>query len=157
MRCPVCGELEDKVIDSRMTEDGRSIKRRRACLSCSRRFTTFERVEELSLLVAKRSGHKEPFDRSKIVSGVKSALKNRPATADQIEALAADIEDVLRSEGSEVSSQRVGKMVLEHLRDLDEVGYLRFASVYKGFADVKDFEREFSFLSKDTEPKKPKA
>jgi len=157
LRCPVCGELEDKVIDSRMTEDGRSIKRRRACLSCSRRFTTFERVEELSLLVAKRSGHKEPFDRSKIVSGVKSALKNRPATADQIEALAADIEDVLRSEGSEVSSQRVGKMVLEHLRDLDEVGYLRFASVYKGFADVKDFEREFSFLSKDTEPKKPKA
>lgn len=156
MRCPVCGELEDKVIDSRTAEDGRSIRRRRACLSCGRRFTTFERVEELSLLVAKRSGHKEPFDRSKIVSGVKSALKNRPVTPDQIEALAADIEDVLRSEGPEVSSQRVGKMVLDHLRDLDEVGYLRFVSVYKGFADVKDFEREFSYLTKDTEPKKPK-
>ncbi|MDA8080733.1 MAG: transcriptional regulator NrdR [Actinomycetota bacterium] len=157
MRCPVCGELEDKVIDSRTAEDGRSIRRRRACLSCGRRFTTFERVEELSLLVAKRSGHKESFDRSKIVSGVKSALKNRPVTPDQIEALAADIEDVLRSEGPEVSSQKVGKMVLDHLRDLDEVGYLRFVSVYKGFADVKDFEREFSYLTKDTEPKKPKA
>ncbi len=157
MRCPVCGGLEDKVIDSRTAEDGRSIRRRRACLSCGRRFTTFERVEELSLLVAKRSGHKEPFDRSKIVSGVKSAVKNRPVTPDQIEALAADIEDVLRSEGPEVSSQKVGKMVLDHLRDLDEVGYLRFVSVYKGFADVKDFEREFSYLTKDTEPKKPKA
>lgn len=109
------------------------------------------------MLVAKRSGHKESFDRSKIVSGVKSALKNRPVTPDQIEALAADIEDVLRSEGPEVSSQKVGKMVLDHLRDLDEVGYLRFVSVYKGFADVKDFEREFSYLTKDTEPKKPKA
>ncbi|TAN29529.1 MAG: transcriptional repressor NrdR [Actinomycetota bacterium] len=157
MRCPACGELEDKVIDSRTAEDGRSIRRRRACISCGRRFTTFERVEELSLLVVKRSGHKEPFERSKIVSGVKSALKNRPVSADQIEAMAGDIEDTLRSEGSEVSSQRVGRMVLEHLRDLDEVGYLRFASVYKGFADVRDFEREFSYLSKDTEPKRPKA
>ncbi len=157
MRCPVCGDLEDKVIDSRTAEDGRSIRRRRACLSCGRRFTTFERIEELSLLVVKRSGHKEPFDRSKIVSGVRSALKNRPVGEDEIEALAADIEDALRAECVDVSSQQVGRMVLEHLRDLDEVGYLRFASVYKGFADVKDFEREFSYLSKDTEPKKPKA
>ncbi len=156
MRCPVCGDLEDKVIDSRTAEDGRSIRRRRACLSCGRRFTTFERIEELSFLVVKRSGHKELFDRSKIVSGVRSALKNRTVSEDEIEALAADIEDVLRAECVDVSSQQVGRMVLEHLRDLDEVGYLRFASVYKGFADVKDFEREFSYLSKDTEPKKPK-
>lgn len=157
MRCPVCGELEDKVIDSRTAEDGRSIRRRRACLMCGRRFTTFERIEELSLAVVKRSGHREPFDRSKIVAGLKSALKNRPVSEDQIEAVAADIEDVLRSEGSEVLSETVGKMVLEHLRDLDEVGYLRFASVYKGFADVKDFQREFSYLYKDTEPKTPKS
>ncbi len=156
MRCPVCGDLEDKVIDSRTAEDGRSIRRRRACLSCGGRFTTFERIEELSLLVVKRSGHKELFDRSKIVSGARSALKNRPVDKDQIEALAADVEDALRSVGAEVSSQQIGKMVLEHLRDLDEVGYLRFASVYKGFADVRDFEREFSYLSKDTEPKRPR-
>lgn len=157
MRCPVCGDLEDKVIDSRTAEDGRSIKRRRACLSCGRRFTTFERIEELSLLVVKRSGLKEPFDRSKIVSGVKSAMKNRPVTADQIESLSTDIEDLLRSEGPEVSSELIGKMVLERLRKLDEVGYMRFASVYKGFVGLKDFEREFSFLSKDTEPKRPQS
>ncbi len=145
------------MIDSRTSEDGRSIKRRRACISCGGRFTTFERIEELSLVVVKRSGHKELFDRSKIAAGIRSALKNRPVDDEEIDALAADVEDALRSEGAEVSSQQVGKLVLDHLRDLDEVGYLRFASVYKGFADVKDFEREFSYLSKDTEPKKPRS
>lgn len=156
MRCPVCGELEDKVIDSRTAEDGRSIKRRRACINCGRRFTTFERIEESSLLVVKRNGYKEPFDRSKIVSGVKSALKNRPVSDDEIDGLASDVEDALRAEGGEVSSQRIGLIVLEYLRYLDDVGYLRFASVYKDFEDIKDFEREVVFLSKSTEPKQPK-
>lgn len=107
-------------------------------------------------MIVKRSGHKEPFDRGKIISGVKAALKNRPVSEEFIEAFVADIEDALRSEGAEVSTEKVGILVLEHLRDLDEVGYLRFASVYKGFADLRDFEREFSFLTKSTEPKKPR-
>lgn len=156
MRCPACGEPEDKVVDSRTAEDGRSIRRRRACLACGRRFTTFERIEDSPLVIIKRSGHKEPFDRSKIISGVKSALKNRPVSEESIEVFVTYIEDALRPEGAEVSTEKVGILVLEHLRDLDEVGYLRFASVYKGFADLGDFEREFSFLTKSTEPKKPR-
>lgn len=156
MRCPLCGELEDKVIDSRTAEDGRTIRRRRACLSCGRRFTTFERIEETSFLVVKRSGHKELFDRAKVVSGMKSALKNRPVSEETVERVAGEVEDLLRSEGFEVTSERVGIVVLERLGELDEVGYLRFASVYKGFSDARDFEREFTYLSKSTEPKKPK-
>lgn len=143
-------------MDSRTAEDGRSIRRRRECFACKRRFTTFEKIEDSSFVVIKRSGHRELFERFKVVAGLKSALKNRPVSDEQIDAVAFDIEDALRSEGSEVSTERVGIVVLEHLRNLDEVGYLRFASVYKGFAEAKDFEREFSFLSKSTEPKKPR-
>lgn len=158
MRCPACGALEDKVVDSRASEDGRSIRRRRTCLICGRRFTTFERIEESSLMVVKRSGHKEPFERDKIISGVRSALKNRPVSDDEIEQFVLGVEDAIKGDGvPEVSSERIGIVVLEHLKELDEVGYLRFASVYKGFVDAKDFEREFSNLFKSTEPKKPRA
>ena len=148
MRCPNCTTLDDKVVDSRMADDGVAIRRRRECLACGRRFTTFERVEDVGLLVVKRSGIREPFRRAKIVAGVRAAAKNRPIGPDQFEGLAADVEEALRLEGSEVTSARVGAAVLERLRQLDEVAYVRFASVYKGFDDPSDFEREIGLLTK---------
>jgi transcriptional repressor NrdR len=142
------------VVDSRLAEEGVAIRRRRECLVCNRRFTTYERLEGAPLWVVKRSGEREPFDRSKLVEGMRSATKNRPVTAGQLEALAQQVEDALRGEGAEVSSQRVGLAVLERLREVDEVAYLRFASVYKGFADAGDFQREVGLLTKTTEPKR---
>ncbi len=147
MRCPTCTSLDDKVVDSRLADDGVAIRRRRECLGCGRRFTTFERIEEVVLVVVKRSGIREPFRRAKVVAGVRSAAKNRPVSADQLEGLAADVEEALRLEGSEASSARVGAIVLERLRALDEVAYVRFASVYKGFDDPGDFEREVLALA----------
>ncbi|HEV7885998.1 MAG TPA: transcriptional regulator NrdR [Acidimicrobiales bacterium] len=155
MRCPSCWTLDDKVVDSRTAEDGAAIRRRRECLQCGRRFTTFERVEEVPLMVVKRSGHREGFDRSKIVSGLRSATKNRPVLSEQLEALAGEVEEQLRLEGPELTSQQIGFAVLERLRDVDDVAYLRFASVYKGFEDVDDFAREVTLLTKSTEPKQP--
>ena len=140
-------------MDSRTADDGAAIRRRRACLACGRRFTTFERIEEVPLLVVKRSGHREPFDRSKLAAGLRAATKNRAGVADQVDELAAALEEALRLEGPEVTSQAVGLAVLERLRVLDEVAYVRFASVYKGFEDVGDFEREVGLLTKATEPK----
>ena len=155
MRCPGCGNLDDKVVDSRTADDGAAIRRRRECLGCNRRFTTFERLEEAPMLVLKRSGHREPFDRAKVVAGLRAAAKNRPVSSDQLEAIAAEVEESLRLDGPEVSSERVGLTVLERLRSLDQVAYLRFASVYKGFEDVGDFQREVGLLTKSTEPKPP--
>ena len=140
-------------MDSRLSEEGSAIRRRRECVSCSRRFTTFERVEEQALAVVKRSGHKELFDRAKVVAGIKAATKNRPVSDDDMEEIAGHVEEAVRLEGSEVSTQRVGVAVLERLRSLDEVSYLRFASVYKGFEDIGDFAREVGLLTKATEPK----
>ena len=156
MRCPVCGSLDDKVVDSRLADDGAAIRRRRECLACNRRFTTFERLEELplSLVVVKRSGDRMPFDRAKIVAGLVAAAKNRPVSTEQMEQLAADVEEEMRLLGGEVSSQDVGLAVLTRLEALDHVAYLRFASVYKGFEDVADFQREAVLLSKATEPKR---
>jgi transcriptional repressor NrdR len=145
--------VDDKVVDSRIADDGAAIRRRRECLQCGRRFTTFERVEEAPVVVVKRSGHREPFERAKIVAGLRSATKNRPVTAEQLEAVAAEVEEAVRLEGPELSSQRIGLAVLERLRALDDVSYLRFASVYKGFEDAGDFEREVGLLQKSTEPK----
>jgi transcriptional repressor NrdR len=156
MRCPNCASLDDKVVDSRLADEGVAIRRRRECLGCGRRFTTFERVEEVGLVVLKRSGVREPFRRAKVVAGVRAAAKNRPVTVEQLEGLAADVEECLRLEGSEASSARVGAIVLERLRALDEVAYVRFASVYKGFDDPGDFEREVLALTK-TEPPPPPA
>ncbi len=136
-----------------MAEDGGAIRRRRECVRCGRRFTTYERLEELPLMVIKRSGQSQPFDRAKVVAGVMAAAKNRPVTLKQMDALAVDVEELLRLEGHEVTSETVGRAVLEQLRALDEVAYVRFASVYKGFSDAGDFEREIGLLTKSTDPK----
>jgi len=153
MHCPSCSADDTKVIDSRTADDGGAIRRRRLCLSCRHRFTTYERVEEVPLMVIKRSGHRLPFERQKVVDGVRSAAKGRPVTADQLDALANAVEDALRLEGGDVSSAQVGLLVLDELRLVDEVAYLRFASVYKGFDGVADFQRELRLLAKATEPK----
>ena len=147
MRCPACSSLDDKVVDSRLADDGAAIRRRRECLECGRRFTTFERVDEVPFTVVKRSGDREPFDRAKVIAGVQSATKNRPVSAETIEQLGAEVEEALRLEGAEVSSAQVGTLVLERLRRLDEVAYMRFASVYKDFDDPRDFGRELDLLA----------
>ncbi|MBI2704967.1 MAG: transcriptional repressor NrdR [Actinobacteria bacterium] len=154
MRCPACSGVDDKVIDSRMTDDGSAIRRRRECLTCGRRFTTFERLEELPLSVEKRSGDREPFDREKVESGIASAAKGRPLDAVQISHTAEEIEEQLRLQGVEISTEQIGRAVLDRLRELDQVAYLRFASVYKGFDDAADFQREVRLLTKATEPKR---
>ena len=154
VRCPVCSSDDDRVVDSRSSDDGSTIRRRRECLGCRRRYTTYERIEEVSLVVVKRSGDREPFDRVKIVVGLRAAAKSRPLSDDQLEAVAADVDDQLRLAGAgDVPSEQVGLLVLDQLRDLDQVAYLRFASVYKGFDAAADFEREAGLLSKSTAPK----
>ena len=153
MRCPWCGNPDDKVVDSRTAEGGVAVRRRRECLRCSRRFTTFERVVEVGVSVVKRDGAKEPFDRRKIVAGVAKAIKNRPVTPEQVEALAARTEERLRRKGPLVTTQEVGLEVLAQLRRLDDVAYLRFASVYKDFQELTDFERELGILLQKREPR----
>ena len=145
--------MDDKVVDSRGAEDGQAIRRRRECLNCGRRFTTYERLEEVPLVVVKRSGRREPFERAKVTEGVRAAAKNRPVSAEAMEELAAEVEEEVRLIGHEVTYQQVGLAVLDRLRALDEVAYLRFASVYKGFSGATDFEREAGLLMKETEPK----
>jgi transcriptional repressor NrdR len=147
--------MEDKVVDSRMADGGAATRRRRECLGCGRRFTTFERVEELTLVVVKRSGIRETFDRGKVLAGIRRAAKNRPLAEADLEAIAAEVEEQVRLSGPEVESQEVGRTVLDRLGALDPVTYLRFASVYKGFEDVTDFEREVGLLQKTTVPKPP--
>jgi transcriptional repressor NrdR len=144
----VCHADDTKVVDSRLAEEGAAVRRRRHCLSCSHRFTTFERVDEVPLVVVKRDGRAEPFDRGKIVAGVLAATKGRhvePLVAEQI---AEQIEDSVRLQGSEVTSAQLGLAVLDRLRTLDEVAYLRFASVYKNFDAAADFHREIELLTK---------
>lgn len=142
MRCPWCSSLDDKVVDSRLADDGAAIRRRRECLACARRFTTFERLEELPLVVIKRSGAREPFARSKLVAGMRAAAKNRPVPVELLEEVAAEVEEIMRLEGGELTTAVIGQQVLTRLRQLDEVTYLRFASVYKGFEGAGDFQRE---------------
>jgi transcriptional repressor NrdR len=148
MRCPRCHLDDTKVIDSREAEEGAAIRRRRSCIGCQHRFTTYERLDEVPMVVVKSNGTRQPFDRSKIVQGVTAAGKGRPVSALQIEQLAEDIEGELRFCDGELTSERVGRAVLERLRVLDEVLYLRFASVYKGFGAASDFQRELSLLKK---------
>jgi transcriptional repressor NrdR len=156
VRCPHCSADDDKVIDSRGAEDASAIRRRRECLSCGRRFTTFERVEEVPLVVVKRSGTVVPFDRARIVAGIRSAAKNRPISEDQMEALAFEVEEQSRLVSGDVSTESIGLAVLEGLRQLDQVAYVRFASVYKGFDDADDFLAEVRALTKESEPKAPR-
>jgi transcriptional repressor NrdR len=154
MRCPWCNADEDRVVDSRPADGGASIRRRRECTSCGRRFTTYERVEVVGVSVVKRDGTREPFDRDKLASGLRKALTNRPITPPAIEALLDRIEGRLRRKGPSVTSQQIGVEVLSALRRTDEVAYLRFASVYKDFQEITDFERELGLLLEKKEPAK---
>jgi transcriptional repressor NrdR len=155
MRCPYCRGIADKVIDSRLAEEGAAIRRRRECGTCGRRYTTFERTEGVGLQVVKSSGQRAPYDRLKIISGLRKACVNRPVSEDDVERIADEIEQTIRaSGGAEVSTQEVGLAILDRLRDLDEVAYVRFASVYKDFQELTDFEREVGqLLQKRTAPK----
>ncbi|NLY52040.1 MAG: transcriptional repressor NrdR [Firmicutes bacterium] len=147
MKCPFCGFLESKVVDSRATEEGASIRRRRECMSCTRRFTTYERLDEVPLMVVKKDGRREAFSRDKIITGVLRASQKRPISYEVIENLARDIERELRNQMErEVPSQIIGEMVMERLRQLDEVTYVRFASVYRQFKDIGRFMEELEKL-----------
>jgi transcriptional repressor NrdR len=140
MRCPYCGSLETQVKDSRPTEDASSIRRRRVCPDCGGRFTTFERVQLRELIVAKKSGRRVPFDREKLMRSLDIALRKRPVDPERVERMVNGIVRQLESQGeSEVASERIGELVMEGLRSLDGVAYVRFASVYRNFAEARDF------------------
>jgi len=146
VRCPWCGRDDDKVLDSRSADRGSAIRRRRECLACARRYTTFERIEDVGLSVFKRDGSREPYERAKVVSGIRQAIANRPVTEEQVAAAADRIEARMRRKGPDVTSHQVGVEVLSELRKLDQVAYIRFASVYKDFQGATDFERELGQL-----------
>ena len=157
MRCPYCRDEDTRVVDSRDTDGGLAIRRRRECSSCVQRFTTFERVEEVPLLVVKRDGTREPFDRAKVVAGIAKACKNRPVADADMRRVCDEVEEHARTKGAEVPSEEIGFDVLSRLRDLDEVAYVRFASVYRGFEDVAEFTRVIRELDKTSPPKRRKA
>ncbi len=146
MRCPSCGGLEDRVVDSRAADDGSTIRRRRQCEHCSTRFTTFERIGDVALVVVKRNGRREPYERDKVRVGLRAACKGRDIDAAVLESLLTRVEDGLAVRGGEVESAQVGALVLEELRRIDGVAAVRFASVYKGFQDPEDFEREIQLM-----------
>jgi transcriptional repressor NrdR len=160
MRCPNCGSLDTQVKDSRPTEDSAAIRRRRVCLSCNFRFTTFERVQLRELVVIKRNGRRVPFDRDKLLRSLSIALRKRPVSPEQVEEMVSKIVRELESIGeSEITSETIGEAVMENLRTLDDVAYVRFASVYKNFREPKDFEQALAELSGEddskAEPAKP--
>lgn len=148
MRCPWCNADDDKVVDSRPADGGASVRRRRQCTACKRRFTTFERVESVGLVVIKRDGSKDPFVRQKVTGSVLKAIKNRPVSPAQVEKLVDRVEERMRRKGPEVTSEQIGVAVLADLARLDQVAYIRFASVYKDFQGITDFERELVSLQK---------
>ena len=147
MKCPYCSYPESKVVDSRATEENSSIRRRRECLSCGERFTTYERLEELPLTVTKKDGRQEFFDRNKLLTGVLKSCEKRPIPRQRLEELVKDVERELRNRmESEVKSQQIGEIVMERLKDIDEVAYVRFASVYRQFKDINIFKQELEKL-----------
>jgi transcriptional repressor NrdR len=149
MRCPYCGHLEDRVVDSREAQEGQATRRRRECLGCSRRFTTYERIEEVLPQVVKKDGRREAFDRAKIVEGVATACQKRPVPAERIQMLVGAVERELQELGEkEVRTSAIGEAVMRRLRELDEVAYVRFASVYRAFRDVGEFMAELEGLAK---------
>lgn len=148
MYCPSCRADDTKVVDSRLAEEGSAIRRRRQCLACAQRFTTFERVDHAPLTVVKSHGGLEPFDRKKLIGGISSATKGRNVSEEALEELATAVEDSMRLLGSNVTSANIGLAVLDQLRLVDEVAYLRFASVYKDFDAASDFHRELELLEK---------
>ncbi len=147
MRCPICGERDTRVVDSRDLEESATIRRRRECAACSARFTTYERVEAARLLIVKRDGTRQEFDRDKLANGLRKALTRRPVPDGSAEAAADQIEAELRSEGiTEVPSQKVGQLAMAKLKMLDQIAYVRFASVYQSFEDLEDLKREVDSL-----------
>jgi transcriptional repressor NrdR len=148
MRCPHCGYLEDKVIDSRPTDDGTSIRRRRECMLCQERFTTYERYENMPLMVIKKDGSRQPFDRSKLINGILKSCEKRPISIQQITKIVDTIERQQENNlRREVSTRELGERVLQQLRDIDEVAYIRFASVYREFSDIGSFFVEINSLT----------
>lgn len=148
MICPFCAHKVTKVVDKREGSGGKTTRRRRACLKCGRRFTTFERVETLDLLVIKKDGKREIFDRGKLRSGIIKSCEKRPISAEDIEKIVDEVEANLRKSGaSEISSKEIGELVIKKLKKVDKIAYIRFASVYRQFADISDFENELSKLS----------
>jgi len=151
MKCPFCRDLENKVIDSRLSKDGHIIRRRRECLRCERRFTTYERVEEMLPMIVKKDGRREVYERLKVVAGLKKACEKRPVSMERIEQTADRIEHMLQERGEkEVPSSVIGEAIMKALYDLDKVAYVRFASVYRSFEDVNEFMRELKDLIQST-------
>lgn len=149
MRCPYCTDLENKVIDSRLSKDGRTIRRRRECLKCERRFTTYEKLEEVLPMVVKKDGRREPFNRDKIIEGIKKACQKRPVSITKIDEFADSIEFHFQELGKkEVESAEIGEMVISNLKEWDEVAYVRFASVYRQFRDINEFMNELEGILK---------
>ena len=147
MKCPFCGSIENKVVNSRLTPDELSIRRRRECLDCTQRFTTYEYVEQTPIIIVKRDGRRQPFDRQKLVGGLVRACEKRPVSLEAIDQVATEVERELQNAMErEVSSLRLGEMILSRLRALDEVAYVRFASVYRQFRDVSEFSDEVQAL-----------
>ena len=150
MKCPFCGYIDSKVIDSRPAEEGATIRRRRECLACQKRFTTFEIIERLPLVVIKRDGSRQSFDKVKLINGMVRACEKRPVTLAQLEKIADDIEQELQSGlEREISTVDIGEMVMDKLKNVDEVAYVRFASVYRSFKDINTFMEELSKLLTD--------
>lgn len=148
MRCYFCGHLESKVVDSRSAEDGTAIRRRRECLQCGKRFTTYEKIESVPIIVIKKDGSRQSFDRDKLQRGILSSCANRPIPLETIDKVIDEIEaEVHNSLVREVSSMQIGQMVMERLRAIDEVAYVRFASVYKQFKDIESFKEELAKLT----------
>ena len=157
MRCPVCGERDTRVVDSRDLDDSSTIRRRRECAACSTRFTTYERVEAARLLIVKRDGTRQEFDRDKLANGLRKALTRRPVPESAAEQAADEIEAQLRGEGiSEIPSSRVGQLAMEKLHALDQIAYIRFASVYQSFEGIEDLKREVDSLWEQKSPKTPR-
>ena len=155
MRCPKCGASKSSVVDSRQAEDGNTIRRRRECESCRHRFTTYERVEERTLVVVKKDGTREQFSRDKIFNGIIRSAQKRPASSDQIEAIVVRIEQKIRSQSdNEIDSEYIGSLVMEELAELDEITYVRFASVYRSFKDVGELESLLKQITKGSKKKK---
>ena len=151
MICPFCHNSESRVVDSRLADDGAAIRRRRECESCGKRFNTYERSEEVPLFVIKKDGRREPFDRSKIMIGITKACEKRPVSREDIERIAKDIESALRDRlATEIPTREIGELVMQRLRELDEVAYVRFASVYKEFRDVDSFVEEIRSLERQS-------
>ena len=149
MKCPYCGEVESKVIDSRRLEETNSIKRRRECLSCEKRFSTYERVELAPLVVIKKNGTREQFDRQKLLRGIMHACEKRPVSIETMETLVSEIETALNNDlMQEVESEKIGELVMDKLKEVDEVAYVRFASVYRQFRDINTFMEELQKLLK---------